>query len=144
LDAVERRWVEEMGTNNLCFVYGSPDAGEVEIVTPELNGSLLPGITRDSVLTLSRDLGYLATERRISTDEWAKAVASEEMTEVFGCGTAAVLTPVGGVRGTEGEFSIGGGEPGPVTVQLREALTSIQHGTAPDPHGWMHTLVPAS
>jgi branched-chain amino acid aminotransferase len=143
LDAVERRWVEEMGTNNLCFVYGTPDDGQVEVVTPELNGSLLPGITRDSVLTLSRDLGYLATERRISTDEWAKAVASEEMTEVFGCGTAAVLTPVGGVRGTEGEFTIGAGEPGPVTLRLREALTAIQHGTAPDPHGWRHTLVPA-
>ncbi len=143
LDAVERRWVEEMGTNNLCFVYGTPESGHVEIVTPELNGSLLPGITRDSVLTLARDLGYLATERRISTDEWAKAVDSGEMTEVFGCGTAAVLTPVGGVRGIDSSFTIGGGEPGPVTLALREALTSIQHGTAPDPHGWRHTLVPA-
>ncbi|HET8590299.1 MAG TPA: branched-chain amino acid aminotransferase [Nakamurella sp.] len=143
LDAVERRWVEEMGTNNLCFVFGSPQAGAVEIVTPELNGSLLPGITRDSVLHIARDLGYLATERRISTDEWAKAVDSGEMTEVFGCGTAAVLTPVGAVRHADGGFTIGTGEPGAVTMRLRAALTSIQHGTAPDKHGWMYTLAPA-
>lgn len=144
LDAVERRWVEEMGTNNLCFVYGTEASGEVEIVTPALNGSLLPGITRDSLLTLARDLGYTATERRISTDEWGKAVDAGEMTEVFGCGTAAVVTPVSAVRSADGEFTIGGGQPGPVTLKLREALVAIQHGTAPDPHGWMHTLVPAN
>ncbi len=143
LDAVERRWVEEMGTNNLCFVFGGPDSGHIEIVTPELNGSLLPGITRDSVLQLARDLGYPATERRISADEWAKTVASGEMTEVFGCGTAAVLTPVTGVRHAEGEFVIGTGEPGPVTLRLRDAFTAIQQGTAPDPHGWRRTLVSA-
>lgn len=144
LDAVERRWVEEMGTNNLCFVFGSDEEGNVEIVTPELNGSLLPGITRDSLLTVARDLGYEATERAISTDEWGKAVDAGEMTETFGCGTAAVVTPVAAVRSADGQFTIGGGEPGPVTLKLREALTSIQHGTAPDPHGWMHTLVPAT
>ncbi|MEO7125234.1 MAG: branched-chain amino acid aminotransferase [Nakamurella sp.] len=143
LDAVERRWVEEMGTNNLCFVYGSEESGRVEVVTPELNGSLLPGITRDSLLTLSRDLGYTATERRVSTDEWGKAVNAGEMTEVFGCGTAAVVTPVAAVRSAEGEFTISGGEPGPVTLKLREALTAIQNGTAADPHGWLHTLVSA-
>jgi branched-chain amino acid aminotransferase len=143
LDAVERRWIEEMGTNNLCFVYGSEQSGRVEMVTPELNGSLLPGITRDSLITLARDLGYTATERRISTDEWGKAVDAGEMTETFGCGTAAVVTPVAAVRSADGEFTIGGGQPGPVTLKLREALTAIQHGTAPDPHGWMHTLVEA-
>jgi branched-chain amino acid aminotransferase len=141
LDAVERRWIEEMGTNNLCFVYGTEESGPVEMVTPELNGSLLPGITRDSLITLARDLGYTATERRISTDEWGKAVDAGEMTETFGCGTAAVVTPVAAVRSADGEFTIGGGQPGPVTLKLREALTAIQHGTAPDPHGWMHTLV---
>ena len=141
LDALERHWVEEMGTNNLCFVFGSPGgadngAGDVEVVTPELNGSLLPGITRDSVLQLARDLGYTATERRISTDEWAKAVETGEMTEVFGCGTAAVITPVGAVKHADGEFQIAGGQPGPVTLRLREVLTSIQNGTADDVHGW--------
>lgn len=143
LDAVERRWVEEMGTNNLCFVYGSEESGHVEIVTPELNGSLLPGITRDSLLAVARDLGYTATERRISTDEWGKAVESGEMTEVFGCGTAAVVTPVAAVHGADGDFTIGDGQPGPVTLKLRAALTGIQHGTAPDTHGWMRTLAAA-
>lgn len=143
LDAVERRWVEEMGTNNLCFVYGSEADGHVEVVTPELNGSLLPGITRDSLIQVGRDLGYTVTERRISTDEWGKAVAAGEMTEVFGCGTAAVVTPVAAVRSADGGFTIGGGEPGPVTLRLRDALTAIQHGTAPDTHGWLHTLVAA-
>jgi len=138
LDALERHWVEEMGTNNLCFVFGSPDggAGDVEVVTPELNGSLLPGITRDSVLQLARDMGFTATERRISTDEWAKAVETGEMTEVFGCGTAAVITPVGAVKHADGEFQIAGAEPGPVTLRLRDALTSIQNGAADDVHGW--------
>lgn len=143
LDAIERRWVEEMGTNNLCFVYGSPDDGHVELVTPNLNGSLLPGITRDSLLVMARDLGYEATERPVSVDEWGKAVAAGEMTEVFGCGTAAVVTPVSAVRGTDGEFTIGDGAAGPVTLKLREELTAIQHGTAIDRHGWMHTLVSA-
>jgi len=140
LDAVERRWIEEMGTNNLCFVFGSEADGAVEVVTPELNGSLLPGITRDSLITLARDLGYTATERRISTDEWGKAVDAGEMTETFGCGTAAVVTPVAAVRSADGAFTIGDGQPGPVTLKLREALTAIQHGTAPDVHGWRYTL----
>ena len=96
LDAVERRWVEEMGGMNLFFVFGSGPTAEV--VTPELSGSLLPGVTRDSLLTLCRDLGYTATERRISTDEWAKKVETGELTEVFACGTAAVITPVGSVQ----------------------------------------------
>lgn len=139
LDAVERRWVEEMGTNNLCFVFGTPD-GQVEVVTPPLNGSLLPGITRDSVLQLARDLGYLATERPVSTDEWEKTIDAGEMTEVFGCGTAAVLTPVGSVQYAGGGFDIAGGAAGPITVLLRDALVSIQNGTAPDTHGWRVTL----
>ncbi|RIJ70719.1 branched-chain amino acid aminotransferase [Nakamurella silvestris] len=139
LDAVERRWVEEMGGMNLFFVFGS--GSQIEIVTPELTGSLLPGVTRDSLLQIARDLGYTATERRISTDEWAKANESGELTEVFACGTAAVITPVGSVKHAEGEFDIAGGGTGPVTLQLREALTSLQRGTTPDTHGWMTTLV---
>ncbi len=141
LDAVERRWVEEMGGMNLFFVFGSgPD---VEVVTPELTGSLLPGVTRDSLLDLARELGYTATERRISTDEWAKKVDSGELTEVFACGTAAVITPVGSVKHADGEFQIGGGEPGPVTLRLRKELTDLQHGLRPDSHRWMMTLAEA-
>ncbi|NNG37163.1 branched-chain amino acid aminotransferase [Nakamurella aerolata] len=139
LDAVERRWVEEMGTNNLCFVFNDGNGG-VEVVTPELNGSLLPGITRDSLMKLSKDLGYTATERRISTDEWAKSVDAGEITEVFGCGTAAVVTPVGQVKSVDGEFGTGAEGLGPVAAALREELVGIQNGTKPDRHGWMVSL----
>lgn len=139
LDAVERRWVEEMGTNNLCFVFSGED-GRVEVVTPELNGSLLPGITRDSLMKLAKDLGYTATERRISTDEWAKSVDAGEITEVFGCGTAAVVTPVGQVKSADGEFGTGADGLGPVATALRQELVGIQTGTKPDRHGWMVRL----
>jgi branched-chain amino acid aminotransferase len=138
LDAVERRWVEEMGGMNLCFVFGS--GSDTRLVTPELSGSLLPGITRMSLLDLADHLGYPVEERRISTEEWEKKAASGELTEVFACGTAAVITPVGTVKSTEGEFTIAGGAPGEVTMRLRQALTAIQHGTAADPRGWMHPL----
>jgi len=138
LDAVERRWVEEMGGMNLFFVFGSgPNA---EIVTPELSGSLLPGVTRDSLLTLSRELGHPASERRISTDEWAKKADSGELTEVFACGTAAVITPVGSVKHADGAFEVNGGEAGPVTLKLRGELTALQYGHRPDTHGWMWRL----
>jgi branched-chain amino acid aminotransferase len=140
LDAVERRWVEEMGGMNLFFVFGS--GSDAEVVTPELSGSLLPGVTRDSLLQLARDLGYRTAERRISTDEWAKAVDSGELTEVFACGTAAVITPVGSVKHADGGFDISGGKPGSVTMQLRSELTKLQRGLRPDPHGWMTELVP--
>jgi branched-chain amino acid aminotransferase len=138
LDAVERRWVEEMGGMNLFFVVGS--GADARVVTPELSGSLLAGITRDSLLTLASELGYQVEERRISTEEWEKKVESGELTEVFACGTAAVITPVGSVKHADGAFTINGGEAGAVSTRLRDALTAIQRGTAPDPHGWMTTL----
>jgi branched-chain amino acid aminotransferase len=138
LDAVERRWVEEMGGMNLYFVFGS--GSDAHLVTPELTGSLLPGVTRASLLELAQDLGYPVEQRRISTEEWEKKAVSGELTEVFACGTAAVITPVGSVKHADGGFAVSGGEPGPVTVALREALTGVQQGTAPDPHGWMLPL----
>ncbi|MFB7878921.1 branched-chain amino acid aminotransferase [Nocardia sp. NPDC056064] len=138
LDACERSYVEEMGTNNLFFVYGT--GSEARLVTPELSGSLLPGITRDSLLTLAADSGYPVEERKVSVEEWRKGAESGEISEVFACGTAAVITPVGWVRSTEGEFSIGGGEPGEVTMALRDTLTGIQRGTFADNHGWMRTV----
>ncbi|MFD6860150.1 branched-chain amino acid aminotransferase [Rhodococcus sp. NPDC060090] len=140
LDAIERKYVEEMGGMNLYFVYGEgPDA---RLVTPELSGSLLPGITRESLLTLAIDSGLSVEEQRISTDEWREKAASGEITEVFACGTAAVITPVGSVKDRDGEFSIAGGEPGPITMALRDTLTGIQRGTFADTHGWMTTLRP--
>ena len=139
LDAIEHRWVEEMGGMNLFFVF-TDAAGAVEVVTPELSGALLPGVTRDSLLALAAENGATVTERRISTDEWEKEVAAGHLTEVFACGTAAVITPVGSVKYDGGAFDVGDGTPGPVTQRLREQLTAIQRGTAPDPHGWMQTL----
>ena len=138
LDAVERRWVEEMGGMNLFFVFGS--GADARVVTPELSGSLLPGITRDSLLKLAADAGHKVDERRISTQEWEEAAAAGELTEVFACGTAAVITPVGRVKHAGGEFTVGDGTPGELTMRLREQLTGIQEGNVPDENGWMTTL----
>jgi branched-chain amino acid aminotransferase len=138
LDAAEHRWVEEMGGMNLYFVYGSGPSAR--IVTPALTGTLLPGVTRDSLLNLATDLGYGAEEGKISTEDWREGVASGAITEVFACGTAAVITPVGAVDSAQGGFTIGDGNPGPVSMQLREHLVGIQTGKEPDPHGWMHKL----
>ncbi|MCY7340912.1 MAG: branched-chain amino acid aminotransferase [Pseudonocardia sp.] len=140
LDAVERTWVEEMGGMNLFYVFGSGES--VEVVTPELSGSILPGITRESLLVLAKELGCQVTERRISAREWLEGCASGAITEVFACGTAAVITPVARVKHSEGSVAVAGGEPGEVTQRLRTLLTQIQRGTAPDTHSWMHTLVP--
>ena len=138
LDAAEHRWVEEMGGMNLCFVYGSGPGAR--IVTPALTGTLLPGVTRDSLLALARELGYGAEEGKISTDEWQAGNASGELTEVFACGTAAVITPVGAVKSEAGSWTVGDGSAGPITMQLREHLLGLQTGQQPDNHGWMHRL----
>lgn len=138
LDAAERRWVEEMGGMNLFFVYGTGPGAR--IMTPALTGTLLPGVTRDSLLKLSRDLGYRVEEGRISAEEWHAGCASGELTEVFACGTAAVITPVGRVKSASEEWVIGDGSPGPVTLRLREELLGIQYGERPDPHGWIHKI----
>jgi branched-chain amino acid aminotransferase len=139
LDAVERTWVEEMGGMNLFYVFGSGES--VEVVTPELSGSILAGVTRDSLLVLAKELGCQVTERRISAREWLEGCADGRITEVFACGTAAVITPVGRVKHNDGEVVVADGQPGPVTTRLRELLTAIQRGSAPDTHSWMHTLV---
>jgi branched-chain amino acid aminotransferase len=138
LDAAERRWVEEMGGMNLFFVYGS--GSSAQIMTPALTGTLLPGVTRDSLLTLGADLGFQMDEGKISADSWRAASGSGELTEVFACGTAAVITPVGGVKSADGGWVIGDGTPGPVTLKLREELMAIQYGEHPDPHGWLHKI----
>ncbi|MFF8616026.1 branched-chain amino acid aminotransferase [Streptomyces sp. NPDC015350] len=134
LDAVEHKWVEELGGMNLYFVYGN------KIVTPALSGSLLAGITRDSLLQVARDLGYESEEGRVSIDQWRDDTANGTLTEVFACGTAAVITPVGTVKCEGGEWVQSGGEPGEVTMKLRERLLDIQRGVVEDAHGWMHPL----
>lgn len=138
LDAVDREYVEEMGGMNLFFVFGS--GSDARLVTPELSGSLLPGITRDSLLQLAADAGYPVEERRISTREWERGCVSGEISEVFACGTAAVITPVGSVKHDDGEFQVGDGQAGEVSKALRDTLTGIQRGTFADTHGWMTRL----
>ncbi|MDT7561102.1 MAG: branched-chain amino acid aminotransferase, partial [Pseudonocardiales bacterium] len=105
-------------------------------------GTLLPGVTRDSLLTLAGDLGYAVEEGKISTDEWQEGNSSGAITEVFACGTAAVITPVGSVKSAGARWSIGDGQPGPISMQLREQLTGIQTGQLADTHHWMHPLTP--
>jgi branched-chain amino acid aminotransferase len=139
LDAAEHRWVEEMGGMNMYFVYGSGPSAR--IVTPALTGTLLPGVTRDSLMTLAADLGYSAEEGKISTDEWREGNASGAITEVFACGTAAVITPIGAVDSEHGGWTVGDGQPGAVSMQLREHLMGIQTGREADKHNWMHRLV---
>ncbi len=138
LDAAERRFVEEMGGMNMFFVFGS--GASARLVTPELSGSLLPGITRDSLLQLAIDAGFSVEERKIEIDEWQKKAAAGEITEVFACGTAAVITPVSQVKYGDSDFTIADGEPGEVTMALRDTLTGIQRGTFADTHGWMARL----
>lgn len=135
LDAVERRWVEELGGMNVYFVY---DNGL--IVTPELTGTILEGVTRAAILELAADLGYKVDERRISIDEWRQGVETGRIAEVFACGTAAVVTPVGVLRWRGGELTIGDGGCGPVTARLRQQLLDIQYGRTEDTYGWLHRV----
>jgi branched-chain amino acid aminotransferase len=138
LDAIERRWVEEMGGMNLYFVKGK--GKDATIFTPKLTGTLLPGITRDSVLTVARDLGYKTQEGMINIDEWRDGVASGEISEIFACGTAAVIAPVGTAKSKAGTWTTGDGTPGAITMEIRNHLLGIQHGTIEDKHGWMRKV----
>jgi len=138
LDAAQHRFVEEMGGMNLCFVFNK--GGRPTLVTSPLTGTLLPGVTRDSLLTLAADLGYGVEERSVSVSEWREGCADGSIGEAFACGTAAVITPIGEVRSAHGGWKISGGGSGAVTMRMREALVGIQFGTAPDSHHWMHRL----
>lgn len=138
LDAREGRYLEELGGMNLFLV--REHAGRTTLVTPPLSDTILHGITRDSILTLAADLGAHVEERPVSLDEWRTGSQDGSVTEAFACGTAAVVTPIGTVRSTNGEFVVGDGRPGPWSTRLRAELLGIQEGTAPDRHGWMRTL----
>jgi len=135
LDAAEHKWVEELGGMNLFFVF---DDGRM--VTPPLSGTILPGITRDSLIQLAREEGLEVSEERYSLDQWREDAASGKLVETFACGTAAVVTPVGKVAGHDGEFFVGSGGPGQLTSRLREKLVGIQRGTLEDRHGWVMRL----
>ena len=135
LDGVERRYVEEVGAMNIAFIYGG-----THIVTPALSGSILPGVTRDSVIRLAPDLGFTVSEGRLDIDEVLKDIAAGHITEVFGLGTAAVIAPVGQLMDDSHTVAINEQRSGPVATRLFQALTDIQYGRVPDPYGWTYTI----
>lgn len=131
LDAVERRWIEELGGMNIFFVF---DDGSIQ--TPPLSGTILPGITRDSLLTIARDRGLVVREAPYAIDQAQADAASGRLVEAFACGTAAVVTAIGRMTLGEASFTIGSGGPGQTTLALRRALVDLQTGRAADPYGW--------
>ncbi|MBN8485504.1 MAG: branched-chain amino acid aminotransferase [Sphingomonadales bacterium] len=135
LDATEHRWIEELGGMNLFFAFA-----DGSLLTPPLTGTILPGITRDSLITLAREEGLIVREERYALDQWRSDAASGQLVEAFACGTAAVVTPVGKVAGPDGDFTIGSGGPGQLTGKLKARLTAIQRGEEPDSHGWVHRI----
>jgi len=138
LDAREHRYLEEMGGMNICLV--EKKNNQIHLVTPELTGTILPGITRLSLIQISKDLDWGFSERRISTQEWQEKSISGEFSETFACGTAAVITPIREVKSRTGSWLINQGTIGPVALQLREYLLDLQHGEIPDSHGWLHPI----
>jgi branched-chain amino acid aminotransferase len=135
LDAAERKWVEELGGMNVFFVFA-----DGSLQTPPLTGTILPGITRDSILKLARAEGLTVREQPYAIDQWRSDAKNGKLTEAFACGTAAVVTPIGKVVDPSGEFRIGAGGPGQVTMRFKQKLVDIQRGLAPDPYGWMHRI----
>lgn len=135
LDCAEHQWVEELGGMNIFFVM---DDGR--LVTTPLSGTILPGITRKSLLALAEEKGIVIEERPYSFAEWQADAQSGKLKEVFACGTAAVVAAVGRVKFADGEFQIADGETGPLTLQLREELTGLQRGKQADTRGWVRRV----
>jgi branched-chain amino acid aminotransferase len=135
LDGVEQKYLEEVGSMNIFFVIDD------EIVTPELNGSILPGVTRMSVIELARHWGEKVSERKVSIDELIEAHSAGRLKEVFGSGTAAVISPVGQIKYGEKVITINDNQTGPVAQKLYNAITDIQYGKAEDPLGWVEPVV---
>ncbi|MGM4992030.1 branched-chain amino acid aminotransferase [Tardiphaga sp. 841_E9_N1_2] len=135
LDAVERRYIEELGGMNIFFVFE-----DGSLLTPPL-GTILPGITRDSIIALAKDKGTQVREEPYTLDQWRADAASGKLKEAFACGTAAVISPIGQVRSASGDFTINGGAAGPVAMGLRKQLVDIQYGRAPDQHNWIRKVL---
>jgi len=135
LDAIERRWVEELGGMNIFFVFA-----DGTIRTPPLSDTILAGITRDSLIALARDEGLTVVEQPYAIEDWRADAESGRLVEAFACGTAAVVTPIGQVADGDARFAVGSGGTGQVTARLHRALTQLQRGRAPDPHAWLHRL----
>ena len=134
LDGVERKYIEEVGAMNIFFIIDG------EVVTPELQGSILPGITRKSVLELCRKWGMKVSERRISADEVAEAYKAGKLQEVFGSGTAAVISPVGHLKYGDLVMEINGNKIGEISQKLYDTMTGMQYGKLPDEMGWIVPL----
>ncbi len=134
LDGVERKYIEEVGAMNVMFKING------EIVTPMLAGSILPGITRKSIIELLKSEGYKVSERRISIDELAEAMANGTLEEAWGCGTAAVVSPIGELCYNDVKYTVNGGKIGEVTQHLYDTLTGIQWGKLEDTFGWTYQL----
>jgi branched-chain amino acid aminotransferase len=137
LDAREQRFIQELSGMNLFAVIGG------ELHTPALDGAILPGITRDSLITLGRHLGFTVHERAMAVDELLAQIASGECSEVFACGTAAILSPIG-LLSDRGQREYVPAQIDAVAAQLREALLAIQERRAPDPFGWTREVAPLS
>ena len=131
LDGIHQKYIEEVGSMNIFFVIDD------ELVTPVLNGSILPGITRDSVLTIAKKWNIKVSERQISIDELIDAHDSGKLQEIFGSGTAAVISPVGEMKYSDRVINIGGGKVGPMANRLYQAITDIQYGRTKDVMGWI-------
>lgn len=134
LDDAEHKYVEEVGAMNIFFVRGQ------ELLTPALNGSILPGITRASVITLAEDMGYPVQESPLPIEEILAGIACGEITEAFGAGTAAVLAPVGQLNYQDRDYVVGGNRVGDVTNTIYERLVNIQYGRADDKFKWVHEV----
>ncbi len=133
LDTAENRWIEELGGMNLFFLF---DDGT--LLTPPIGGTILEGITRDSLIKLAQAQGITVREQPYAIDQWRADSQSGKLIEAFACGTAAVVTSIGSVHSNSGSFTIGAGGPGQLTQKLRNDLVSIQRGTAADPYNWVH------
>lgn len=134
LDGVERKYIEEVGAMNIFFKVNG------EVITPELNGSILRGITRDSAIRVARDLGYVVTERRIAIDELFALAKDGKVEEAFGTGTAAVISPVGSLTYKGETVKFAGFETGPLAAKLYDEITGVQFGKKPDKYGWIETV----
>jgi branched-chain amino acid aminotransferase len=136
LDAAEHKWVEELGGMNVFFVF---DDGSM--LTPPLGGTILPGVTRDSILALARAEGRKVREERYSFAQWREDAHSGRLRECFACGTAAVVSPIGEIKTSQGGFTVGNGEGGPVTDALKAKLVGIQRGEVADPERWVRKVL---
>jgi branched-chain amino acid aminotransferase len=135
LDSETHTTIDELSGMNVMAI-----TKDGRILTPELTGSILEGVTRDSILQLARDRGLEPAEQKMSMDWVTESIASGEITEMFACGTAAVINPIGEFRSPKGSWTIGDGGSGETTLSLREELTGIQTGTVEDRHGWLYRL----